>query len=302
MSIFREPPAQNLSEWLHIATKNLAPMAIPRISKDITSHDEEAVERHIENGLPTSGAEAAALADLGDARAAARRFRRAHMTISEFRTVSLLTRAPRNWKGPSVQAAGYCLFCFLCFVNLHLFRVTNSFAYGEVAVLLLFRIVSILLARRESAVPTPQLLVLMASLNSFYTGLLTSVYPALVFAPYLPAKGEYGFWLSLGGLGLAGLSGIAHGLRLFGLRKKLGNAGEDWMAESTALRNEIPPDKPVATGCPEIVLSTTAKSPGRRWGATHFLAAPKGRNKIAQGRASLRAPPWDDVFARQQAL
>jgi hypothetical protein len=87
----------------------------------------------------------------------------------------------------------------------------------------------------------------MASLNSFYNGLLTLVYPAFVFAPYLPSKGEYVSWLSLGLLGLAGLSGIAHGLRLFGLRKKLGNAGEDWMAGSTALRNEIPPDKPVAS-------------------------------------------------------
>lgn len=248
MSMFQKPPAQNLSEWLHVATKNLAPMAVWRISKDITSHYEEAVEGHVENGLPTSDAEAAALAELGDASAAARRFRRAHLTRREFRTVSwMLTLAPRNWVRASVQAAWYCLWCFLCFVNLHLFRVTNGFAYAVVAVLLLFRIISILLARRESAVPTPQLLVLMASLNSFYNGLLTLVYPAFVFAPYLPSKGEYVSWLSLGLLGLAGLSGIAHGLRLFGLRKKLGNAGEDWMAGSTALRNEIPPDKPVAS-------------------------------------------------------
>jgi hypothetical protein len=33
----------------------------------------------------------------------------------------------------------------------------------------------------------------------------------------------------------------------FRLSNKLGKAGEDWMGESAAARNKIPPDKPVAS-------------------------------------------------------
>jgi hypothetical protein len=33
----------------------------------------------------------------------------------------------------------------------------------------------------------------------------------------------------------------------FRLSNKLGKSGEDWMGESVAARNELPPDKPVAS-------------------------------------------------------
>jgi hypothetical protein len=248
MSIFQEPGPQDLFEWLEIATRKLASRAKQRICAEVASHYEEAVDGHLQNGLPIEAAQSAALAELGDARAAGRRFRRTHLTVSEFRAVSrLLTGAPRNWVGPSVQAAGNCLICLMTFVNLRLFRVTDSFAYAMVAVLLLSRIIPIVMARRESAAPTPRWLVLMASLNSLYNGLITLFYLLFIFAPNLPLKVQPLVRLALGFFCLAGLYGIARGVWLFGLCKKLGKAGEDWMGNPFAARNEIPPDKPVAS-------------------------------------------------------
>jgi hypothetical protein len=248
MSLFQKPGPQDVCEWLEIATRKLVAQAKVRICAEVISHYEEAVDAHLETGLPIEAAIRAALAELGDARAAGRRFRRAHLTSMEFRTVTqLLTGAPRTWVGPSVQAAGNCLICLVTFVNLRLFRVTSSFAYAVVAVLLLSRIIPIVIARRQSAAPTPRWLVLMASLNSFYSGLLTLFYVLFIFAPNLPLKMQLMLRLSLGFFVLAGVFGIARGVWLFGLRKKLGNPAEDWIPKPAAAPTEIPPDKPVAS-------------------------------------------------------
>jgi drug/metabolite transporter (DMT)-like permease len=135
----------------------------------------------------------------------------------------------------------------MTFVNLRLFRVTDSFAYAIVAVLLLSRIIPIVMARRESAAPTPRWLVLMASLNSLYNGLLTLFYLLFIFAPNLPIKVQPLVRLSIWFFCLAGVFGIARGVWLFGLRKKLGKAGEACIGGAGATLNEIPPDKPVAS-------------------------------------------------------
>jgi hypothetical protein len=252
MSILKRRRAQNLSEWLHIATGKLAPMAVWRISTDITSHYEEAVEGHIESGLPMCAAQAAALADLGDAKAAARRFRREHLTRGEFRSVSGLLRSGRcNWLGQVVATALFCLVCFISFLDLRQFRTTNILLYVVVALLPVLRIIALALARYESAVPTPRLVVLMTSVNTFGYGILALVQWTNLFPiPLTLGSGLVVFfwWLVIHLFGIAcSLWVLRYSLRLFRLRNKLGTMTDDWMGATGTAQSEIPPDKPVAS-------------------------------------------------------
>jgi hypothetical protein len=100
MNIFRKPRPQNLADWLEIATAELAPSAQDRICMDIASHYYEAVDEHERKGLSLSASKGAALAELGDAKAAARHFRRSHLTLREFwKVCALLKLASLNWGG-----------------------------------------------------------------------------------------------------------------------------------------------------------------------------------------------------------
>jgi len=83
MRLFRQPPAQSLSEWLDLATQDLVPSAQARIRTEIEAHYNEAVQTRLVNGSPDDAAQATALADLGSAKSAARRFRREYLTAKE---------------------------------------------------------------------------------------------------------------------------------------------------------------------------------------------------------------------------
>ena len=78
----RQKPC-NLAEWLDQAIGGLVPSAQARVRAEIEAHYTEAVKSHLESGAPEPVAQAAALADLGDAPVAARRFSREHLTIRE---------------------------------------------------------------------------------------------------------------------------------------------------------------------------------------------------------------------------
>jgi len=75
----RQKPG-NLAEWLNVATRWLVPAAQVRVRAEIEAHYGEAVQAGMKRGLPEFDAHADALADLGDAQVAARRFRREHVT------------------------------------------------------------------------------------------------------------------------------------------------------------------------------------------------------------------------------
>lgn len=83
MSIFQKPAAQTLSEWLDIAMRKLTDASKQRIRTEIEAHYAEAVEAHREHGLSEAEARSKALKELGDAKAAARRFRKQHLTERE---------------------------------------------------------------------------------------------------------------------------------------------------------------------------------------------------------------------------
>jgi len=245
MNIFRKPRAQNLSEWLEIATENLAPSARERISADITSHYDQAVHGHEQNGLPRPAAEAAALAELGDAKAAARRFRRAHLTESEFRHVTELATYARNWTTLPFELALGFGYWGAVYDDAVVGPCSKILVTVIFAPLLVGRIALFAVARRNSADPVPRLFVLIASLLSLNLGILSMYVCGVCDIGLHPQSPED--WIKLA-IGVA-FSPVmfACSLSFFRLRNKLGKVAEDWMGEAGAGRKEIPPDNPIAS-------------------------------------------------------
>ena len=184
MSIFREPGPQDVSEWLEIATEKLAPAAKERIRAEIVSHYDEAVDGHLQNGLPRSAAHAAALAELGDAKAAATGFRRAHLTKFEFRiVVRMLKSGQHNLWVLLVKVAfwlgtGWWIYYFPVGFSILTYIVLGLF--------IVYEIFTFLLARRRSL----RLLVLMVSVSYLNYG----VFWLTIFNSHRPFNEEL-FWL-----------------------------------------------------------------------------------------------------------
>jgi hypothetical protein len=111
--LWRRPP-KNVYEWLDVATRRLAAPSKERIEAEIESHYAEAVSARIAQGETERDAYAAALLDLGDARLAGRRFRRAHLTAFDARRIE----AAQKNVGVASLAASYLYFGLLLFVSL----------------------------------------------------------------------------------------------------------------------------------------------------------------------------------------
>jgi len=96
MSLFHQHQVKTLPEWLEIATRKLTDASKERIRAEIEVHYAEAVEAHRENGLSEADAQTKGLTDLGDAKAAARRFRKQHLTERENRTLKITGKIGRT--------------------------------------------------------------------------------------------------------------------------------------------------------------------------------------------------------------
>lgn len=72
-----------LADWLAVATGDLVPSAQARVRAEIEAHYAEAVWTHLGRGLSQADAQVAALADLGDAQVAGRRFQHEFLTKAE---------------------------------------------------------------------------------------------------------------------------------------------------------------------------------------------------------------------------
>jgi hypothetical protein len=108
MKMFRRRQAQTLSEWLEVATRKLVAPARERIRVEIEAHYAEAVEALLESGLSEAAATAKAVAELGTARAAAKRFRKEHLTEWEEQLLEwTVIKQTRN--------AFYLAACYLTF-------------------------------------------------------------------------------------------------------------------------------------------------------------------------------------------
>src|SRR5579871_4333657 len=74
--------------WLHTATSALCDQARSRIAVEIKAHYADLVKAHLTEGMELIDARLKALEDLGDARVAARRFRKQHLTKREQEWIS----------------------------------------------------------------------------------------------------------------------------------------------------------------------------------------------------------------------
>ncbi len=77
----------SLQTWLEMATRNLAPRAVTQVSNEINAHVQSAVAQHQLEGMAEDAALELAVRELGSAAAAARGYRRAHLTVGEFKAL-----------------------------------------------------------------------------------------------------------------------------------------------------------------------------------------------------------------------
>jgi hypothetical protein len=82
---------EGLWDWLQIATEGLCQNAVTRIILEIEAHYKEALIAHEEEGKSVAEARAMSLQELGDAKRAAKRFRKKHLTEKEHEKLEKLT-------------------------------------------------------------------------------------------------------------------------------------------------------------------------------------------------------------------
>ncbi len=120
-SMHAPPPVSpaSLADWLVVATKNLVPSAQARVRGEIKAHFAEAASAHQKNGQSEVEATSAALADLGSARAAGRRYRREYLTHHDAMAIgSLHKRSSRSH--------------FACCIFLLLINLSGYFQHPQV--------------------------------------------------------------------------------------------------------------------------------------------------------------------------
>ena len=172
MRLFPTPKAFSVSDWLELATNKLAATARKRIGLEVEGHYAEAVRAHVEEGMSEWDAEAAALAELGDAWAAARRFRKQHLTEWEAKNAESMVK---NARDVYILALSYLVFLFLPYLMSHgLDYKMSRHSVRDLGLLLLVWVVlptvSFVLARRKNANRNLSLLILIQSISGFYIG------------------------------------------------------------------------------------------------------------------------------------
>ncbi len=235
----RQKP-RNLAEWLETATWYLVPAAEARIRAEIEAHYTEAIKAHLAGGASEPAAQAAALADLGDAHAAARRFRREHLTEKDATEVARSINMGRS----------VFLGVFLCSVILFM-AVLESVMFwlyppmDNVAALFLIEVLFLLLlaeilvrravyvaAGGKNAPAQPRQIILFRAVECFIIGAL---YPAVFTSDALRRSmnghlSGFHFWGWVFSHGPAWIMVFVMGsqaLNLLRLRKKLQSAGDE---------------------------------------------------------------------------
>ena len=168
MNPFRKNTPQDLDGWLEVATKWLVVPARKRIRSEIEAHYAEAVAAHVTEGLSESDANAAALADLGDAKSAARRLCKQHITKWEARQINHTVLFAKNCPWLLVNYA----LLFVCFLAAqeqnYQFRTVSLLI--SVLMLGLFPSVAFFVVRREGSRAASKLLLLVPPLWSIFFG------------------------------------------------------------------------------------------------------------------------------------
>jgi hypothetical protein len=157
---------RSIAEWLETATRKLTAPAKERIRLELEAHYADGMESHLANGCPEAEAQAAALAELGDPAAAAKRFRREHLTEKEAKRVeSILSEFggfPVVWE--LVAIAGPALYFLFLFIHRYrAFHFLLSSVTPAIALLMYAGLATIgfFAGRDKSSKPHVRLLVLL---------------------------------------------------------------------------------------------------------------------------------------------
>jgi hypothetical protein len=210
MNFGRRPQVRGLYHWLEIATEKIASPAKERIRSEIEAHYAEALAGHVAEGQTETDAKAAALADLGDPKTAARRLRRQHLTEREAGLADCMLRYERS----GVSLAFACLVFGLIYRNC---RDQGLLIPGFLG-FVVFPAVSFIIARRK--VVRMSVLVLTECLDG-------CVVAAVVYMMGLWPIYRLDAWVAVLVMGFAC---VVRPLRLW---YKLRRAGDDWQEMPT---------------------------------------------------------------------
>jgi len=245
--LLRQNP-QNLSEWLDIATGELVPAAQARVRPEIEAHFTEAVQSHLDRGLPEPAARSAVLADLGDANIAAQRFRREHLTIPEAKAMEWRIKNARG-TGLAFNMGLVCVTCAILVSFLTIVAWAFEPAMGGsylffAAVLLTFvliyafvSIVADVQARRKPTLATVRQTILLGTIKMLILNILTlTVMTSILMRSGREPLGDLSYvdlMLKVGGgMSIVGtlISMVTMSRVNYRLRKKLTSAREDDLA------------------------------------------------------------------------
>lgn len=194
MSIFQKRQVQTLSEWLEIATRKLTEASKERIWAEIEAHYTQAVDAHREGGLSELDARKAALIQLGDARAAAKRFRKRHLTEREEKMLKAANKAGRSIWNLLVYYGVFLAFTNVYILERILIRFNNPWPYiGFQFVLFIFiPTTGFVVARRSGTRPSRYVLLTNALMD-----LVPSLLLYIVFSAFSPFPASSVFWSAL---------------------------------------------------------------------------------------------------------
>jgi hypothetical protein len=155
------PRVQSLCEWLQIATDKLSTLAKERIWLEIEAHFADSVESHQTAGCSETEAALAALAELGDPYAAAKRFRRRHLTENDTKRVGQISQSMRR---PWWLFVGYACDALVYLYFLHVLkRLHAPLVFPAVVIFMCawFQTIGFFVARGKNSKPDLRLLVLI---------------------------------------------------------------------------------------------------------------------------------------------
>lgn len=185
MNILRKrQQVQTLSEWLDIATRKLTDASKERIWTEIEAHYTEAVEAHRENGLSELDARKASLIQLGDARAAAKHFRKRHLTEREEKTLKAAGNAGRSIWNLLLYYGVFLVFTNAYILGSILTRLHNPWPYLAIQFVLFVLIptTGLVVARHSGTMPNRHVLLTNAAMDLAHSVLLYFIFVA--FSPF----------------------------------------------------------------------------------------------------------------------
>ena len=197
-------PIKSLPEWLNTATENLSAPAQERIKLEIESHFEQAMENHRGEGLTESQAQVRALTELGDARAAAKSFRKSYLTATESKVLDVEWNRCRS---VSAQCLSYGIdllgfgAAYYCLKKHH----TPLILPGVLVIMILtFRTICLWVARRPISRSRVRLLFTLQMLALLSVMMLCGFYIEwnfgafiVIFALLIRAAGRLRLWLKI---------------------------------------------------------------------------------------------------------